>query len=137
MKNKILQMVTLLALTGAFTVQAQTAPIKSASPKNELPPKMEALLDNIFNMELMSTGSKKVDYVEMRDGAEKMLAVILKIRQEDKTGKFTQPLNVLATDVQRLHDAAAKQDKRALGYVDKIYESCFECHREHREQPKY
>lgn len=136
MRKKIIT-VSFLCLMMVAQAGAKKIQPNAGNPPHELAPRMDAMLENIFEMEMMATGSKPVHYENLNSHAEKMLNVIRQISSQDQDKKFSPFLQTLENDTKRLSDLAKKQDKRALDYVDRIYESCFQCHSAHREKPKF
>lgn len=105
---------------------------KSFEGQESLRAEMSKMILSIADLDIIVNRDKTIDYEIFQEDAKRILDSITKIRKMD-TGQVYKPfIDKLEKHASQLLKLSLNKDKAAAKVPQKIFDTCFKCHQEHR-----
>lgn len=93
---------------------------------------MDKMILSIADLDILVNRNQVADYEIFKQDAQRILDAVAQMRKIDTAGIFKNDLDDLEKPTTQLLSYSEKNDSKAMGYPEKIFDACFKCHQQHR-----
>lgn len=135
--KKLFLLVLLSLILSPGLVQAATKvpkkkPATDLSSTTYLKKYMSDFGSLVAGMEILEIKGKNPDWEAIRTTLRDMEDTLYRMRMADKEGNYKEFTDILYQNLREVQDYAQKKDKKIYQGFDKMTNTCFQCHTEHR-----
>lgn len=105
--------------------------------KESLRDQMDKMIMSVFDMDVMLHKNQELDYEILEEDAQRILEAIQKIKVLDENKVFVDDVKKLEEPTRKLLHYSKKKSVKARKYPQEIFDACFKCHTQHRDQPLF
>ncbi len=108
-------------------------PSQSVENRQSLKKEMSTMIEELAKLDTAPKGSNMFENDLSKLQAERIIKGVLRIRQLDQRGIYNSNLNELEKVTEELIGQIEKKNPQIKPYSEKVYNACFSCHVQHRQ----